>query len=55
MKKGCCDVRVSEMKDGYCIEITGKDVKEKCKALLKDCCFGKNLSKHIQACCGSKE
>ena len=55
MKKECCNVKFSEMKDGYSIEVTGKDVKKKCAAFLKDCCPGKDFSKHIQACCAEKK
>lgn len=55
MKKECCDVKVSELENGYTVEITGDDVKEKCKDIFDNCCSGKNLKKIFQECCGSKE
>lgn len=54
MKKDCCDIKVSEVENGYAIEITGEGVKEKCKTFFKDCCTEQNLRKCFQACRGSK-
>lgn len=31
MEKECCSVNVVELENGYKIEVTGEDVKEKCK------------------------
>lgn len=41
-----CDVKVTELKDGYQINITGKEVKEALKA--------ENLKKCIEACCSGE-
>ncbi len=41
-----CDIKVTELKDGYQIKITGKDVKEALKS--------ENLKKCIESCCSGK-
>ncbi|KKN29914.1 hypothetical protein LCGC14_0839380 [marine sediment metagenome] len=41
-----CDIKVTELKDGYQIKITGKDVKEALKSA--------NLKKYIESCCSDK-
>lgn len=38
MKDDCCNMKVTEIKDGYRIEITGKDIKGKCKEMITNCC-----------------
>lgn len=50
-KNDCCDIKVSEAENGYTIEITGKDVKEKCKTIFDNCCSEGNLKKMLQSCC----
>lgn len=42
MKKECCNIKVSEIDEGVRIEITGKDIGEKAKALMEKCC-GKDM------------
>ena len=41
-----CDIKVTELEDGYQIKITGKDAK---KALKPE-----NLKKCIESCCSGK-
>ena len=41
-----CDIKVTELDDGYQIKITGKDVKEALKP--------ENLKNCIEACCSGK-
>ncbi len=40
MERECCNIKVTELDDGYRIEITGKDFKEKCNCweVFKNCC-----------------
>ena len=48
-------LRVTEAEDGYRVEITGKDVKEKCKDLLESCCTAEDLKKCCDVCCEPKK
>jgi len=41
-----CDIKVTELEDGYQIKITGKDVKEALKP--------ENLKNCIEACCSGE-
>ncbi len=41
-----CDIKVTELKDGYQIKITGKDVKEALKP--------ENLKNCIESCCSGE-
>ncbi len=41
-----CDIKVTELKDGYQLQITGKDVKDTLKS--------ENLKKCIEACCSGE-
>ncbi len=41
-----CDIKVTELEDGYQIKITGKDVKKELKP--------ENLKKCIESCCSGK-
>ena len=41
-----CDIKVTELEDGYQIKITGKDVKEALKP--------ENLKKCIESCCSGE-
>jgi hypothetical protein len=40
MEKECCNIKITELDDGYRFEITGKELKEKCNCLeiLRNCC-----------------
>ncbi len=40
MKKECCNIKVTEIDNGYQVEVTGDELKENCKAILENC--GKN-------------
>jgi len=53
MNKDCCDIKVTEVENGYRVDITGEGVKEKCKTAF-DSCSEENIKKCIQSCCGSK-
>ncbi len=54
MEKQCCSVNVTELEKGYRFEITGDDLKEKCKAAFENCCTVENMKKHFSGCCGTK-
>ncbi len=53
MEKKCCEIKVSEMEDGFRIEITGAEVKEKCKSAMENCCSGESMKKCFQSFCGT--
>jgi len=55
MNKNCCDVKVTEVENGYRIEVTGEGVKEKCKTVFENCCTEENIKKCFQGCCGTNE
>lgn len=55
MKKGCCDIKVTESENGYHIEVTGEDIKEKCKSVFENCCSEEAIKKCFENCCGFKE
>ncbi len=55
MEKDCCDIKVKEVENGYHIEITGEDVKEKCKTFLEKHCSEKNIKECFHHCCDTKE
>jgi len=52
MNKDCCNINVKELENGYSIEITGKDVKTKCKAVFESCCTDEKIKDCIKSCCG---
>ncbi len=55
MDKNCCNIKVTETQKGYCFEITGKEIKDKCKAFVEKCCAGgKPWEEFIKKCCSSK-
>jgi hypothetical protein len=41
-----CDIKVTELEDGYQLQITGKDVKDALKS--------ENLKRCIEACCSGE-
>ena len=53
MEKECCNVKVTETKDGLRIEIKGEGLKEKAATMLKNCCDEDAGKKGFQFCCGS--
>lgn len=55
MKEECCDIKVTEIENGYRIEVTGKDLKGRCKSVFEKCCSEENIKKCFQSCCGLKE
>ncbi len=48
MEKDCCQINVTELDNGYRIEITGDDVKED----IKENC---NCWEYIQKCCSNQQ
>lgn len=52
MEKKCCDLKVTELDNGYRIEITGEAVKDKCKVILENCCSKEHIKKCFDNCCG---
>ncbi len=52
MCKECCEIKVTEIENGYRIEIKGEDIKEKCKSVLENCCSEDNIKKCFEKCCG---
>ena len=56
MEKECCNMKVTEIEDGIKIEITGKDIKNKCKAMMQNCCCDEeSVQKIIKSCCKPEE
>jgi hypothetical protein len=53
MEKQCCNVRVSELEDGFRIEVTGQDVKTRCASMIEKCCTGENMKTCSQIFGGS--
>ncbi len=56
MGQDCCDIKVTELDKGYRIEITGEDVKEKCKTIVENCCTGETpwaemMKSCMPSCC----
>ncbi|MBI5416480.1 hypothetical protein HZA55_00805 [Candidatus Poribacteria bacterium] len=55
MEKECCNLKVTEIDNGYRIEVTGDEVKEKCKTILEKCnTDGKSCIDLFKNCCPSK-
>jgi hypothetical protein len=54
MEKQCCNVNVTELDNGYRLEITGDEIKAKCKTMIENCCAEGNMKNWISACCGTK-
>jgi hypothetical protein len=54
MDKKCCSFDVTETDNGYRIEITGDDIKEKWKTIFEKCCDGDKAKEWIAGCCGKK-
>jgi len=51
MEKNCCNIKVTEIEDGFRFEVTGKDVKDKCK-IFTDCCTDeKSCEEILKKCC----
>ena len=50
MEKQCCNVNVTELDNGYRLEITGDDVKAKCKTMIENCCAQGNMMNCFTAC-----
>jgi hypothetical protein len=56
MEKDCCNMKVTEIENGYCIEITGKNVKEKYAKLMKNCCSDvKSCEEILMKCCSDDD
>ena len=55
MMNDCCDIKVTEVENGYRIEVTGDDVKEKCKDIFDNCCSAESIKKCCEACCEPKK
>ena len=54
MEKQCCNVNVTELDNGYRLEITGDDIKAQCKAMIEHCCAPGNMKNWFSACGGTK-
>lgn len=55
MEKQCCAINVTEIEDGYRVEIRGEGVKEHCKSAMSDCCSGEGMKRFFQNfCCSGK-
>ncbi|MBT3756008.1 MAG: hypothetical protein HOG24_06990 [Candidatus Cloacimonetes bacterium] len=56
MEKECRNMKVTEIDDGIKIEITGKDIKDKCKVMMQNCCCDEeSVQKIIKSCCKPEE
>lgn len=55
MEKQCCAINVTEIEDGYRVEIKGEGVKEHCKSAMSNCCSGEGMKRFFQNfCCSGK-
>jgi hypothetical protein len=52
--KKCCSFDVTELENGYRVEITGDDIKEKWKTIFEKCCTDEKIKNCFSACCGKK-
>ncbi len=50
-----CEIKVTELDNGYQIQVTGDEVKDRCKDLKDKCCDEKTVKKMISCCCDSDE
>lgn len=48
MEKKCCNVSVTELEDGYRLDVTGQEVKGKCKTMFEKCCTDENMKSCFQ-------
>ena len=55
MDKKCCSFDVTELENGYRIEVTGDDIKEKWKTIFEKCCTDEKIKNCFSACCGKKQ
>ncbi len=55
MDKKCCNFDVTETEKGYRIEVTGDDLKEKCKTMFEKCCSDEKMKNWFGSCCGKKQ
>ncbi|MBI5184592.1 MAG: hypothetical protein HZA01_02555 [Nitrospinae bacterium] len=54
MEKECCNVKVTEIDNGFRVEITGKEIKEKCRDVMENCRMGgKPWKEFLANCCSS--
>ena len=51
MKKECCNFKVAETEKGFCIEIEGENIKEKCKQMFENCCTVEKKEDSGKSCC----
>jgi hypothetical protein len=54
MDKKCCSFDVTELENGYRVEVTGDDIKEKWKTIFEKCCTDEKIKNCFSACCGKK-
>lgn len=54
MEKQCCNASITELENGYRLEITGDEIKGKCKTIFEKCCTDGNIKNIFQCCGGSK-
>jgi len=54
MDKKCCSFDVTELENGYRVEITGDDIKDKWKTIFEKCCTDEKIKDCFSACCGKK-
>lgn len=54
MNDECCNIKVTEMDDGYRVEVTGKKFKDHVQSVMKKCCTeGKPWKEFMKDCCPS--
>ncbi len=54
MEKKCCNASITELENGYRVEITGDDVKGNCKSMFEKCCMDEKMKGMFESCCGTK-
>ncbi len=55
MKKDCCNIKVTETEKGYRVEVTGDEVKTKCKEILEKCGKDNISCSEFFKSCGCKQ
>lgn len=52
MEQPCCSINVTELENGFRVEVKGDGLKEKCKERFAACCTAERLKQCLASCCG---
>ena len=53
-EKECCDIKIkmTEIENGYRLEVTGEGIKDKCRPFVENCCTDeKSWQEFMKSCC----